>query len=75
MGVFEKPEGQEEFVLTGLFPNSNARGEEETVRQIQAQCGWELRVASPLKRVEAPTARELRLLRIFDPRRLFLGKL
>jgi hypothetical protein len=75
LGVFEKLEGREEFFLTGLFPDPQGRGEEDVVRRIQDQCGWELQVAKDLRWIDPPNMNELRLLRIFDPRRLYLGKL
>jgi acyl CoA:acetate/3-ketoacid CoA transferase beta subunit len=75
LGVFEKPEGQEEFFLTGLFPDPEGRGKEEVVRGVRDQCGWPLQVAPTLDWIAPPEMNELRLLRIFDPRRLYLGKL
>jgi acyl CoA:acetate/3-ketoacid CoA transferase beta subunit len=75
LGVFEKLEDQEEFFLTGLFPDPQGRGEEDVVRHIKDQCGWELQVAKELRWIDPPDMNELRLLRIFDPRRLYLGKL
>lgn len=36
-------------------------------------CGWELPVAPMLRRFAAPTADELALIRLFHPRRYFLG--
>ena len=75
MGVFEKPEGGDEFVLTGLFPNPEREGEEETVRHIKTHCGWDLKVTGTPRWIETPSLEELRLLRIFDLNRNFLGKL
>lgn len=37
-------------------------------------CGWDLEVASTLRRFDPPTAEELTLVRLFDPRRYFLGQ-
>lgn len=75
MGVFEKHEEGKELVLTGLFPNPGCRGEDETVRYIKEQCGWELQVARELVWVNPPSVEERMLIRIFDPERKFLGKL
>jgi acyl CoA:acetate/3-ketoacid CoA transferase beta subunit len=72
MGVFEKPPGEEDFVLTACFPATGA-DEREVVERIGAQCGWELRVARKLRRVEPPQRDELYDVRIFDPSRYFLG--
>jgi acyl CoA:acetate/3-ketoacid CoA transferase beta subunit len=75
LGVFEKLEGEEEFFLTGLFPGPEGSGKEQALRRIQDQCGWELKAARDLGWIDPPDLNELRLLRIFDPRRLYLGKI
>ncbi len=75
LAVFEKLEDQEEFFLTGLFPGSQGLGKEDVVRHIKDQCGWELQMAKNLRWIEPPNLQELRLLRIFDPNRYYLGKL
>jgi acyl CoA:acetate/3-ketoacid CoA transferase alpha subunit/acyl CoA:acetate/3-ketoacid CoA transferase beta subunit len=72
MGVFEKPPGEDEFVLEAYFPGAGT-GEREAVQEISSQCGWELRVARGLRRVEPPARDELYDVRIFDPRGYFLG--
>jgi acyl CoA:acetate/3-ketoacid CoA transferase alpha subunit/acyl CoA:acetate/3-ketoacid CoA transferase beta subunit len=73
LGVFEKDEGGE-LVLTRILPHPG-RTLLETVEEIRHRCGWPLRVAAHLEEERAPTGEELRLLRRFDPRRAFLGKL
>jgi glutaconate CoA-transferase subunit B len=44
-----------------------------TVDQVRAETGFDLPVAPQLAGVEAPTGEELRILRMLDPDRLFLG--
>lgn len=73
MGVYEKPPGEDEFVLTAYFPQSGGGGR-EAVEAIRSRCGWELRVADRLREVEPPSRDELYDVRIFDPRRYFLGE-
>ncbi len=73
MGVFEKPPGGEDFLLTAYFPGV-ASSEREAVEAIRAACGWELSVARELRRVDEPTLDELYDVRIFDPRRFFLAE-
>ncbi len=76
LGVLEKRGPMEEggeLVLTGVFPDG------ETPREILARraverCGWRLRVAEDLAIVPSATEREISLLRLFDPRRQFLGR-
>ncbi|MEJ5186842.1 MAG: CoA-transferase [Candidatus Geothermincolales bacterium] len=72
MGVWEKVPGEEELVLTAYFPHLGA--EVEAVRKIKESCGWEPKVARVLRRVEEPTPGELADVRLFDPRRFFLGE-
>lgn len=75
LGVFGKHGEGKELVLTGLFPNPRCQGEEETVRHIKEQCGWELKVVKEPVWIDPPSLEELMLIRIFDPERKFLGKL
>ncbi len=69
-GVYEKEDEHGELRLTGVF---GGRPEPEAVQAARAACGWELRVAPSLRRFAAPGADELGLIRLFDPRRYFLG--
>jgi acyl CoA:acetate/3-ketoacid CoA transferase beta subunit len=70
LGVYEKTTEHGELTLTGLFGDGL---EAPAVEAARAACGWDLRVAPALRRFEAPTADELALVRLFDPRRYFLG--
>jgi acyl CoA:acetate/3-ketoacid CoA transferase beta subunit len=70
LGVYEKVGEHGELQLTGLFGD---RPEADAVRAAREACGWELQVAPALRRFEPPTADELALIRLFDPRRYFLG--
>jgi hypothetical protein len=72
LGVYEKPLGAGELVLTRV---PAGRPEAEAVRAAREACGWELRVAPTLVRLSPPEPDELRLVRLFDPRRYFLGAL
>jgi acyl CoA:acetate/3-ketoacid CoA transferase alpha subunit/acyl CoA:acetate/3-ketoacid CoA transferase beta subunit len=70
-GRFEKREG--ELVLTGYIESAGP-DRESVLREIQSRCGFELRVADDLEALGAPSEEELALLRVFDPDRLFLGR-
>lgn len=72
MGVFEKLGGDAEFTLTKYFASADYSSKEEAVKNIKANCGWDLKVSKNLERVAPPAREELRLLRIFDPRRHYL---
>jgi len=70
LGVYEKEHEDGPLRLAGVFGN---RPEAQAVEAARAACGWDLAVAPRLRRFEAPTADELGLIRLFDPRRYFLG--
>ena len=69
-GVYEKAEPNGDLVLTGVFGD---RPEAAAVSAAREACGWSLAVAPRLRHLDPPTAEELRLVRLFDPRRYFLG--
>ena len=71
LGLFEKMYDQKEFSLTGVIQDGKSTPD-ETVRSIQAQCGWDLKVAPSLRTIGLPTAEEMALLRLFDPQKFFL---
>jgi acyl CoA:acetate/3-ketoacid CoA transferase alpha subunit len=70
LGVFEKTDARGDLVLTGVLGEGP---EPALVEAARAKCGWDLEVASTLRRFAAPTGDELRLVRLLDPRRYFLG--
>ena len=70
LGMFEKQ--GEELVLTGYY--DRGKPEPEAVAEIKDNCGWSLKAADKLEKIPAPTKEETELVRIFDPRRQFLGK-
>ena len=71
LGVYEKTTDHGELILTGLY---GAGPEGPAVQAARAACGWDLKVAPTPRRFAAPTAEELSLVRLFDPRRYFLGE-
>jgi acyl CoA:acetate/3-ketoacid CoA transferase alpha subunit/acyl CoA:acetate/3-ketoacid CoA transferase beta subunit len=72
MGVFEKLHNDEEFTLTKYFGNSASYSKEEAIKSIKENCGWDLKVSENPKQISSPTLEELRLLRIFDPKKYYL---
>lgn len=72
LGVFEKTGNDDTFTLTRVMTDNNAPGIHDAVQRVRAACGWSLRVSDQLRTVAPPAADELRLLRIFDPRRYYL---
>ncbi|MFW6297816.1 MAG: CoA-transferase [Desulfosalsimonas sp.] len=72
MGVFEKLGADETFTLTRVFADTNGADVDETVKEIQENCGWRLKTADKLQVINPPEPDELRLLRIFDPNRYYL---
>ena len=63
MGVFRKPNPQDELHLVACFPNPHVRSPEEIVNEIRNHCGWELKTAPVVEEVLRPSAEELQLLR------------
>lgn len=72
LGVYEKNEEHGELQLTGIF---GSQPDADAVVAARAACGWQLGVAPALRRFEPPTDEELAMVRLFDPRRYFLGAL
>ena len=72
LGVYEKADEHAELVLTGI---PAGRPETALVQSAREACGWDLKVSPRLRRFEPPTVEELRLVRLFDPRRYFLGEI
>ena len=71
LGVYEKTGEHGELRLSGLFGD---RPEADAVRAVREACGWDLQVEPTLRRFASPSADELALVRLFDPRRYFLGE-
>jgi len=71
LGVYEKITEHGDLTLTGLFGGGPDAAAVQVAREA---CGWELQVAPTLRRFDPPTAEELALVRLFDPRRYFLGE-
>lgn len=71
LGLYTKAAPDGELILSGIY---SGRPESEAVDAARAACGWELKVAPTLRRHEPPSPDELRLIRLFDPRRYFLGE-
>ena len=66
-GILESDSATGEMTLTSLYPGV-------TIEEVKANVGWPLRVRDALAAVEAPTPRELDLLRnVLDPNKLYLG--
>jgi acyl CoA:acetate/3-ketoacid CoA transferase alpha subunit/acyl CoA:acetate/3-ketoacid CoA transferase beta subunit len=63
MGIFKKPNPQDELHLVACFPNPHGRSLEERVQEIRNHCGWDLKTASVVEEVSRPSPEELQLLR------------
>lgn len=72
-GVFEKLPGRFELEFTGYFKSSEVSSDADAVHAVQDRCGWPIKIRGPLKAYPQASADELRFLRSFDPKRLFLG--
>ncbi|RJP54771.1 MAG: hypothetical protein C4549_09270 [Deltaproteobacteria bacterium] len=74
LGVFEKIGDDKEFTLTGYFPNQGLTTKEDHIRCIKENCGWDLKVSSNPEEIPPPKLEELIMLRMFDPRKYYLGE-
>jgi acyl CoA:acetate/3-ketoacid CoA transferase alpha subunit/acyl CoA:acetate/3-ketoacid CoA transferase beta subunit len=63
MGIFRKPNPQDELHLVACFPNPHAPSLEERVKEIRNHCGWDLKTAPVIEEVPRPSPEELQLLR------------
>lgn len=76
LGIFEKLEEKGELILTAVYEDSdsNIEGIEESVNNVRNNTGWEVKVNDHVREEPPPTHEELLTLRLFDPRRQFIGK-
>jgi acyl CoA:acetate/3-ketoacid CoA transferase alpha subunit/acyl CoA:acetate/3-ketoacid CoA transferase beta subunit len=72
LGIFEKLGDDREFTLTSYFEDQLPKGRDMAIREIRAQCGWDLRVMDRPTKFPLPDSRDLATLRMFDPDRYFL---
>lgn len=71
LGVFERREENSEFLLTRCLPNKSLEKVKEKIQLIKERCAWKVKKAKIVREEEVPTLEELRLLRLFDPERLY----
>jgi len=74
-GVFEKLPGEKELTLTRTLSLSNNDSITTQVQEIKENCGWDLKIKSPVKKLDVSDRDILEILRYFDPKGLFLGKI
>ncbi len=67
LGLLE-PDESGELTLTAVHPGIDPE-------QARQNTGWELKVAENLRMTPAPTEEELRILRDFDPQRIYLSSM
>ncbi|MBL7203736.1 MAG: hypothetical protein ISS63_05315 [Desulfobacteraceae bacterium] len=72
LGIFEKLGDDREFTLTSYFEDQLPKGRDMAIREIRAQCGWDLRVMDRPTKFPLPDGKDLATLRMFDPDRYFL---
>jgi acyl CoA:acetate/3-ketoacid CoA transferase alpha subunit/acyl CoA:acetate/3-ketoacid CoA transferase beta subunit len=70
-GVFERNQNNPEFILTKCLPIIGLATLEEKVKAVRENCSWEVRPARVVTEEEPPTLEELKLLRLFDPEKLY----
>lgn len=73
LGIFEKTADDDELALTAYVPLGATSSEEDSVRNIQQQCGWKLKIKNKLRVLTLPSEDDILFMRCFDPKRYFLG--
>jgi acyl CoA:acetate/3-ketoacid CoA transferase alpha subunit/acyl CoA:acetate/3-ketoacid CoA transferase beta subunit len=63
MGVFRKPNPQDELHLVACLPDAHNRSLDERIEEIGNHCGWDLKTAPAVEEMPKPSPEELRLLR------------
>ena len=72
-GIFRKDLGKKELVLTEYVEWPKGLKKEQAVREIREKSGMKVKASPNLKKVAAPTKKDIWLLRTFDPLRQFIG--
>ncbi len=72
-GTFTKNPGSAPLRLVSYVPRPELASEDEHVREIRERVGWNLEVSTDLERSPEPEPHELACLRLFDPKRHYLG--
>jgi len=63
MGIFRKPNPEDELQLTACFPNARQQSLDDRIQEIRNHCGWDLKTAPSVEEAPRPSPEELRLLR------------
>jgi acyl CoA:acetate/3-ketoacid CoA transferase alpha subunit/acyl CoA:acetate/3-ketoacid CoA transferase beta subunit len=63
MGIFRKPNPEDELHLVACFPNPHGTSLSERIKEAKNHCGWNLKTAPAMEEVSKPSSEELRLLR------------
>jgi acyl CoA:acetate/3-ketoacid CoA transferase beta subunit len=72
IGIFEKTDESDAFVLTAYLPSHPDESEEQCVARARENVSWKLNIAPVLNRLLPPSREELTLLRLFDPRGYYI---
>lgn len=70
MGIFRKGDSGE-FELVACYPDTGMTMKER-IEAVKENCGWEFKVADEVMEVMPPSRDELRMLRLLDPKKLFI---
>lgn len=71
MGIFEKIGNEKEFTLTGYY-HSTALGVEARIKDVENNCGWDLKISAEAEEIPLPNDSDLELLQLFDPGGLYI---
>jgi acyl CoA:acetate/3-ketoacid CoA transferase alpha subunit/acyl CoA:acetate/3-ketoacid CoA transferase beta subunit len=62
MGVFRKPNPEEELYLVACFADGGATSLEEKIEKVRQYCGWPVKLGPQVEEVPGPSREELQLL-------------
>lgn len=63
MGIFKKPIGKNELILTACLPDKEHSSLKKRVSAIQGQCAWTVKTSDELLDIDEPEKEELKMLR------------
>ncbi len=73
LGVWERETQDEPFILTAILNDNSGESLDEHIEKIKSRTGWTVETAENVEIEPLPTREELFTLRLFDPKRQFIG--
>jgi hypothetical protein len=71
--VWERTDLDKPFILTAILDDGSGRSLEERLTEVESRTGWKVEKADNIDIEPLPTKDELFTLRLYDPKRQFIG--